>query len=67
MKILCKLWSPNIGQSLKTQIITQTKIVDKVSWVLNSVTSGLINVYTKNEIWDISRDFSVDFENIFLS
>ena len=58
MKIICKLWDETIA----------TKVTDKVVvWVLNSISAWLVNVYTKNEIWDISRDFSVDFENIFLS
>ena len=67
MKIICKLWDETISQSMKTKVVA-TKVTDKVVvWVLNSISAWLVNVYTKNEIWDISRDFSVDFENIFLS
>lgn len=67
MKIECKLWSPTIGQSLKTQIIYETKIVEKVSGVYTSISAWLVNVYTKTEIWNNERDFSIDFENIFLT
>lgn len=67
MKIICKLWDETISQSMKTKVVA-TQVTDKVVvWVLNSISAWLVNVYTKNEIWDISRDFSVDFENIFLS
>ena len=67
MKIICKLWDETISQSMKKRVVA-TKVTDKVVvWVLNSISAWLVNVYTKNEIWDISRDFSVDFENIFLS
>lgn len=67
MKIVCKLWSTTIGQSIKTKIIVKTKVEQKVSWVLNSITAWLVNVYTKNEIWDINTDYSMQFENILLS
>lgn len=58
MKIECKLWvvnvsqsqSLNIGCSLWTTIIVSTKVVEKVSWVLHSVSAGLVNVYTKPEV-----------------
>jgi hypothetical protein len=29
--------------------------------------NNLIDWYSKTEIWDITRDFSTDFENIYLS
>ncbi len=67
MRIVVQLKQNTISSSIKTQITTTTTTKEKMVWVLNSVSAWLVNVYTKNEIGNIDRDFSIDFENIFLS
>lgn len=67
MRISLTIWEATISKALKTNIAITEKITNRPFWVISSVSAWLVNVYTKTEIWDISRDFSVDFENIFLS
>lgn len=59
MIIEWKMWSTNI---IVTQIM-QTRNVG----IMYTVSAWLVNVYTKSEIGDIDRNFSIDFENIFLT